>query len=215
MFSRALTLAAFFFLITAADASAQTCLGLPSFSVGPYQASFTSVFTEGVSKFGGGFALGSDDIFGGATISVTSFDEIEENATSFGAHGGATFVVSDSERIEACPVASVSIAGGPDIGDVNVNGVGLRAGGRLGMSVYRAGDWQVVPTFGLDLAFDRVTAELAGVETSERETYGIARVGVGFILNERIGLLPILGVPLGLDDADPEFSFTVSYTFGR
>jgi hypothetical protein len=215
MSSRALTLAAFLFVIAAADASAQTCLGLPSFSVGPYQASFTANFAEGVQKFGGGFTLGSDDIFGGATVAVTSFDDIDENATSFGAHAGATFSVSDSERIEACPVASVTIAGGPDIGDADINGVGLRAGGRLGMSVYRAGDWEIVPTFGLDLAFDRVTAELAGVETSERETYGIARVGVGFVLNERIGILPILGVPLGLDDSDPEFSFTISYTFGR
>jgi hypothetical protein len=215
MSSRALTLAAFLCFAAAADASAQTCLGLPSFAVGPYQGSFNAVFTEGLQKYGGGFALGTEEIFGGATLAVTNFSDIDDNSTSFGAHAGANFTISDAERIEACPVASVTIAGGPDIGDADVSGIGLRAGGRLGMSVYRSGNLELVPTFGLDLAFDRVTAELGGVETSERETYGIARVGVGFLLNERIGILPILGVPLGLDDADPEFSITLSYTFGR
>jgi hypothetical protein len=97
--------------------------------------------------------------------------------------------------------------------DVSV--VGLRAGGRLGLVAYESGNMQVVPTFGLDIAYDRVSADFAGTETTARETYVIARVGAGFVFNERIGIVPMLGVPLGLDGADPEFSFLVTYTFGR
>jgi hypothetical protein len=73
---------------------------------------------------------------------------------------------------------------------------------------------EVIPTFGLDIAYDRTKLEVGAVETTARETYAVVRAGVGFVLNKRISLLPSLGVPLGLDDADPEFSFVVAYNFG-
>jgi hypothetical protein len=72
-----------------------------------------------------------------------------------------------------------------------------------------------VPTFGLDIAYDRITAEIGPVETTARDTYVIVRVGVGLILNDRMGLVPSLGVPLGIDDADPEFSIVFALNFGQ
>jgi hypothetical protein len=215
MFVRALSLGLFTFLAVA-EASAQTCLGLPSFAEGPYQASIGAAFTDGAQSFGGGLAAGSDDIFGGATLSFRNVSAVDSTATSFAANVGSTFVLSQRERVEACPVGSVIITSGPDIGDtVDVSGVGLRAGGRLGVVAAELNNMEVVPTFGLDIAYDRVKAEVLDVETTARETYVIARVGVGFILNKRIGLLPALGIPLGLDDSDPEFSIVVAYHFGR
>ncbi|MGH9346134.1 MAG: hypothetical protein ACRD26_02600 [Vicinamibacterales bacterium] len=204
-----------FLLLAAAEASAQTCLGLPSFSEGLYQASAGVAFTDGAQRVGGGLAIGSEDLFAGGRLTFTNVSDIDATATSFAANGGASFLINERERIEACPVASVIITGGPDVGDIDVHGVGLRAGGRLGVVAYESGDLEVVPTFGLDLAYDRVTAELAGVETSTGETYVIARAGVGFILNRRLGLVSSLGVPLGLTGGDPEFSIVVAYTFGR
>ena len=204
-----------FLLFSAAEGFAQTCLGLPSFSEGPYQASLGVAFSDGAQGFGGGFALGSDDVFAGATLGFTNISDADSLATSFGAHAGATFVVNERERVEACPVASVLITRGPDIGDVDIHAVGLRAGGRLGVLAAETGNVDVVPTFGLDIAYDRVTAEVGAVETSVRDTYVIVRAGVGFILNERIAFVPSLGVPLGVDDSDPEFSFVVALNFGN
>jgi hypothetical protein len=204
-----------FILVCAADASAQTCLGMPSFSDGPYQVAIGAAFTEGAQGVGGGGALGSDDIFVGATLAFTNVDAADSTVPSFGANVGATFVLSERERIEACPLASVSLSGGPDIGDLDVSGVSLRAGGRLGIVAAEVGNTEIVPNFGLDIAYDRLTGDLGEIETTiARETYVILRVGVGFILNKRLGFVPALGVPLGLEGGDPDFSFVVAYNFG-
>jgi hypothetical protein len=204
-----------FLLVMAADAAAQTCLGLPSFSEGPYQAALGVSFTEGAQGFGGGAALGTDDIFAGAALVFTNVSDADSIATSFAANVGATYVINDRERIEACPVASVIIRSGPDAGEVDTRGVGLRAGGRLGLLAAESGNVDIVPTFGFDIAYDRITAEVGPVETTVRDTYVIVRAGVGFILNERVAFVPALGVPLGIDGADPEFSFVVALNFGQ
>jgi hypothetical protein len=124
-------------------------------------------------------------------------------------------MLNPREGIEACPVASVIIRSGPDVGEIDTKGVGLRAGGRLGILAAESGNLDVVPTFGLDIAYDRITAEIGPVETTARDTYVIVRVGVGLILNDRMGLVPSLGVPLGIDDADPEFSIVFALNFGQ
>ena len=205
-----------FFLLVAAEGSAQTCLGLAPFSEGPYQASFGVAFREGAQGFGGGGAIGSDNIFAGATLSFTNVDATDSTATSFAANAGARFVLNERERIEACPVASVIVTGGPDVGELDVTGVGLRAGGRVGIVAAELGNTDLVPTFGLEIAYDRVNSDLGDVETTlARETYVIVRAGVGIVLNDRITFLPALGLPLGLEGGDPEFSFVVAYNFGN
>jgi hypothetical protein len=204
-----------FILLCAAEASAQTCLGMPSFQDGQYQVSLGATFSEGAQGFGGGGALGTDDLFIGASLALTDVDGADSTATSFAVTMGASFVVNQREQIQACPVASVILTGGPDVGAVDVSGVGLRAGGRLGIVGYESGDLQIVPTFGLDIAYDRINGDVGDVETTlARETYVILRFGAGFILNKRVGIVPVLGVPLGLDGSDPEFSFVVAYNFG-
>lgn len=207
--------AAMFTLMCANESVAQTCLGLPSFAEGPYQASFGMAFTEGAKTFGGGGALGSENLFAGVSLAFTDVDDVDSTATSFDATFGANFVLNERERLEACPVGSVIVTGGPDLGDVDVTGIGLRAGGRVGVVAVESGNLEVVPTFGFDIAYDKLTGDVGNVETTlSRETYGILRVGVGFVLNKRIGFLPGLNVPLGLDGSDPQFTFLVAYNFG-
>lgn len=210
---RSIALTAFAWLV-AADVSAQTCLGRPSFSEGPYQASAAVSFTDGAQGFDGGFALGSEEVFGEAALAYTNLSDLDGSVTSFAAGAGASFAVNQGERIEACPVASVIISSGPDVEPADVTAVGLRVGGRLGLVAVESGNMEVVPTFGLDLAYDRVRAEVGDTEVTSRETYLIARAGVGFLFNRRIGIVPLLGIPLGLDGSDPEFSVVVSYSFG-
>jgi hypothetical protein len=205
--------------LAGADASAQTCVGLPSFSQAPYQASAGMAFAEGVQAFGGGGALGSENIFIGGTLAFTSVDAADATATSFGAQFGAPYVLSERERIEVCPVGSVIVTSGPDLDqdgvEVDVSGVGLRGGGRMGLVAFESGNVEVVPTFGLDIAYDRVKAETGTDEATVRDTYVIVRAGVGFVLNRNLAVVPALSVPLGVDDSDPEFSFVVAYQFGQ
>jgi hypothetical protein len=203
------------FLLCAAEASAQTCLGLPSFSEGPYQASLGASFSDGAQSFGGGGAFGSENVFAGAGVQFVNFSDIDESATSFGVSAGASFAVNERERIEACPVAALSIASGPDVGELDVKGIGLRAGGRLGMVAAETGNIEIVPTFGFDIAYARLEGDVGEVETTlSRETYVILRAGVGFVLNKRMALLPALDIPLGLEGSDPEFSILFAIHFG-
>ena len=205
-----------FILLCATEVSAQTCLGMPSFSDGQFQVSLGAAFSEGAQGFGGGGALGTDDLFVGASLTRTDVDGADSSATSFAVNFGASFGVNEREGIQACPVASVILTGGPDVAGVDVSGVGLRAGGRLGIIAYESGDLQLVPTFGVDIAYDRINGDVGPVETTlARETYVIVRVGAGFIFNKHVGIVPVLSVPLGLDGADAEFSFLVAYNFGN
>jgi len=200
-----------FILLAAAEASAQTCLGLPSFDDAPYQGFAGAGFTDGAQRFGAGAAIGSESVFAGAGLGFTNFSEADSNATTFMAHVGANYTFNTRDRITACPLLAVAVTTGPDIGDVDVHGVGLTAGGRLGIVAAETGNIEIVPTFGLDIAYDRLTGDVGDVRTTlSRETYGIVRVGVGFVLNKWIGFVPALSVPLGLDGADPEFSFDVA-----
>lgn len=200
--------------LLAADVSAQTCLGLPSFSEGPFQASGGAAFTDGAQSYGGGIALGSDNYFGGVGLTFTNVDDVDSTATTVSFNLGASYPLSQQERIEVCPVAAINVTTGPDVGEADISGVGLRGGGRLGLLAAQTGNIDIVPTFGLDVAYDRVTADVGGVDTSVSETYTIVRVGVGLIFNKRIGIVPTLGVPLGLEGSDPEFSILAAFTFG-
>jgi hypothetical protein len=47
-----------------------------------------------------------------------------------------------------------------------------------------------------------------------RETYVIARAGVGFVWNKRFAVLPALDIPLGLEGSDPEFNVLFAINFG-
>jgi len=210
----AITLAVFVCL-AAAEASAQTCVGLPSFSEGPYQASGGAGFTDGAQRFGGGMAVGSSDYFAGLALFFTNFSDVDSGATTVAFNVGASYPISQQERIEVCPVAAVNVTTGPDVGEADISGVGLRGGGRLGLVAAQAGNIDIVPTFGLDIAYDRVTADVGEVDTSTSETYSIVRVGLGLVFNKKIGVVSTLGVPLGLEGSDPEFSILASFTFGN
>ncbi len=201
-------------LLVATDASAQTCLGSPSYAEGPFQASVVAALTDGAQGFGGGFAVGSEDYFGGVNVGYTNASDLDSTATSFGMIGGASVALSDRDRIFACPVASLGYTSGPDIGAVDVSLVSFRAGGRMGLVAAQSGSIAVVPTFGLDLAYDRVTTQFAGVDVSGDDTYAIARAGLGIVYNRTIAFVSTLGVPLGLDGSDPEFTFAVTFNLG-
>jgi hypothetical protein len=91
---------------------------------------------------------------------------------------------------------------------------GLRGGARLGIVATTGGPVTIVPTFGLDIAYDRVSADLAGVANSEGETYAIARIGAGFLITDRFSIVPTVSMPLGRDDSDVTFYIGVGIILG-
>jgi Outer membrane protein beta-barrel domain len=198
-------------------AVAQTCLGLASFSHGNMQVSGNGQFTDGSNRFGAGFNYGLPaSVFAGAQISTTSFDGVESSSLGIGANVGYQMSVGKTANIAVCPTASFEIGMGPDDDALNINASSNHAnvGFSLGTTMGSTPRMQIIPTAGLGLAYSKLKLD-NGTTTSElSDTYGQARLGVGFVFNQQIAVRPSVDIPLGLEGSDPTFGLTVAYSFG-
>jgi hypothetical protein len=201
-------------LVGAASADAQICGGAPSFGEAPYQAGVAAAFHEDARGVGARFAAGGSAVFGGAGLSFLSFDAVESTQTDVSAFAGAELAVDASDRVFICPVGIVSFGVGPDIGATDVSSVGFEGGGSVGVVASSTQTLMVVPTFGLSAVWQRVTAEVGATEVSESDTFGAARLGVGFIFNRRVGITPGVSIPFSAGDADVVFSLGFTFNFG-
>jgi hypothetical protein len=77
---------------------------------------------------------------------------------------------------------------------------------------------RILPTAGLGLQYSKFKAEIGqgqGSEIEGSETYGLARIGVGFVFNQQISVRPTIDIPVGVEGgADPVFGLSVGYNFG-
>ena len=199
-------------------AVAQTCLGLASFSSGNMQVSGNGQFSNGSNRFGAGFNYGLPaSVFAGAQISTTSYDGAASSSLGIGANVGYQMSVGKAANIHVCPTASLELGMGPD-DDANNTDVSSRAanvGFSMGTTMGTNPRMKIIPTAGLGLAYGKQTTKVGGVSAPDvSETYGLARLGVGFIFNQQIAVRPSVDIPLGLDNSDPTFGLTVAYSFG-
>ena len=73
----------------------------------------------------------------------------------------------------------------------------------------------VIPTFGLFALRTRVTAELAGSDTTETDRSGLAIIGVGFVFNRNFAVKPAVSIPFSVPSSDAVFSIELAFSFGR
>jgi hypothetical protein len=197
-------------------AEAQLCGGQTSFSQGPYQLGIAGAFTDGAQGAGGHFAVGSPTgLFGGVGASVLGYSGLDSTRTEVSVFGGADLAVEGSSRVFVCPLGLVSFGTGPDIGPVDVSSVGLRGGGSVGVVASETRSLMVVPTFGLAAAWQRVSIESGGQESSASDTFGVATLGVGFIFNRNVAITPSIAIPFSVADSDVVFTLAFTFGFGR
>ncbi len=200
-----------------APAVAQTCLGLASFSSGKMQASANGQFTEGLNRFGAGFNYGLPaGIFAGAQLSTTSYEAADASSLGIGANVGYQLSMGKAANIHVCPVASFELGMGPDddASDTDASSQNAVLGFSLGTTMGASPRMQIVPSAGLGLAYTKLKVETGGASDEVSDTYGQARLGVGFVFNQTIAVRPSVDIPLGLDNSDPTFGLTVAYSFG-
>jgi hypothetical protein len=215
---RSLVVAFALLAIVRSPAVAQTCMGLASFKNAPMQVAGTGSFTDGVNSFGGTVGYGMPvGVWGKAAIATTSIDGAPSSSLGFGAQAGYQKALN-SGKVELCPNASFTIGNGPDDDAAGINGssrhatVGLNVGTVMGTSPRM----KFVPTLGLSYASAKNQAkDDTGTTLFEiSDSYGLAQVGVGLVLNSNISVRPSVDIPLGLDGADPTFGITLGYNFG-
>ena len=210
--------------IVRSPAVAQTCQGLASFSAGQMQVSGNAQFGEVTKTWGGSFSYGMPSgLYAGADISTTSFDEetgIDQSSLGIGAHAGYQMKLGRTGKMSLCPVARLALGMGPDdeANDINASQTHVHFGLALGTEMGSTASMRIIPTAGLGLQYSKAKIEdtSPGGGTAEgSETYGLARLGVGFVFNQQISVRPTVDIPVGSDLInDPTFGITVGYNFG-
>ncbi len=204
-----------------APAAAQTCQGLASYSVGQMQVAASSQFGEVSNTWGGSFSYGvPSGVYGGLDLSTESFDNDGGSSLGIGAHAGYQMKLGRTGKISLCPVARLALGMGPDDEANDINGsqthghLGLSLGTEMGANPRM----RILPTAGLGLQYSKYKEEdtsVGGGVLEASETYGLARIGVGFIFNLQISVRPTIDIPVGSDiSSDPAFGLTVGSNFG-
>jgi hypothetical protein len=201
-------------ILVAKPASAQTCLGAPSFREAPYQVGVAASFTEGLRQVDGTFAGGGESLFAGAGVSALNFTDIDERTVGVSAFAGAELATDQRSRVLLCPIVRLGFLAGPDFGAVDLSSVTLQGGASIGVIAAQDGDLMVVPFFGLAAGYTRVTTEFGGVETSASDTGGVADLGVGLILTRTVGITPQVSIPFSSGGSDAVFTIRLTFNFG-
>lgn len=210
--------------IVRSPAVAQTCQGLASFSTGQLQVVGNAQFPEARKSWGGSINYGMPSgMYAGADLSTTSFDNDGGSSLGIGAHAGYQMKLGQASKISLCPVASLALGMGPDddAAEVNSSTTDIHFGLALGTDVGSTRQLRILPTAGLGLQHSKFKQEIGGNgpgagEFEVSETYGLARVGVGFVFNQQISVRPTVDIPVGSDvSSDPIFGLSVGYNFGN
>jgi hypothetical protein len=202
-------------VFSATSADAQTCAGAPSFRDNPFQIGVSAAFRDGAQGVGGSFAGGGDDIFGVAGVSVLNFSNLDSSATSVSGSIGADLQADQGGRVFVCPVGQIAFGAGPDFGAVDISTFTLSGGGSVGVVASQGNTLAVIPTFGLFAVHTRLTAEARGQEETESDASGLASIGVGFVFNRNVAIIPEVLVPFSAGNADAVFSIHFAFSFGR
>ena len=208
--------------IVRSQAAAQACEGLASFSAGQMQVAGNAQFGELTNVWGGSFTYClPSGVYAGADLSTTSFDGIDPNSLGIGAHAGYQMTLGQSGKMHLCPVARFQLGMGPDDDAADLNGSSTEAtfGLALGTQMGTNPQLRILPTAGVGLQYhkDKLedTGPGGGTLFEGSETYGLARIGVGFVFNNQISVRPTVDIPVGKDaDNNPAFGVTVGYNFG-
>ena len=207
--------------IVRSQAAAQTCQGLASYSAGSLQVAGNAQFPEGGKIWGGSISYGlPSGVYAGADLSTTSFDGLDQSSLGIGAHAGYQMKLGRTGKMALCPVARLALGMGPDdkANDINSSSTDMHFGFALGTEMGANQQLRILPTAGLGLQYSKLKVEDTspnGQTIEGSETYGLARLGVGFVFNQQISVRPTVDIPLGSDlVSDPTFGITVGYNFG-
>jgi hypothetical protein len=206
--------------IVRSPAVAQTCQGLASFSAGQMQVAGNAQFSEFTNSWGGSFSYGlPSGLYGGASLSTTSFDGIDQSSLGIGANVGYQMTMGKTGQFNVCPVASLALGMGPDDDALNINSssTDVHFGLAVGTSMGTNPRLRILPTAGLGLQYSKAKVEdttPGGATIEGSNTYGLARLGLGFVFNQQIAVRPSVDIPLGLDNSNASFGVTVAYNFG-
>jgi hypothetical protein len=194
-------------------------MGLASYANAPVQLTANGDFASGVKRYGATVGYGMQSgLWGNLGVATMSITGATSHPLNFGAQTGYETAVGKSRNpIHVCPNASFSIGNGPDAPNFNASTqdatLGVNFGTVLGGSNPRM---KIVPTAGLSWAHTKLSAkDSVGTSLgSVSDSYGLAQIGVGLVMNQNISIRPSVDIPLGLTGSSASFGLTLGYNFG-
>ena len=195
-------------------ADAQTCLGAASFRDRPLQVAGAMATINRATDIGGTFLAGGRAVFGGGGVAMSDPD-IGSTMTNVIGVIGAEFTNPDGPAF-VCPIGRLRFSNGPDFGAVDGSSFVAHGGVSVGLRVWEASNASVIPTFSLLAVYERYRSELAGTEHSASVGSGLITLGVGFVYDDRLAIVPSVQLPFSRGfESDAGFAWSVSFNFGR
>ncbi|MGH7461009.1 MAG: hypothetical protein ACREMA_08265 [Longimicrobiales bacterium] len=191
--------------LSASAASAQACLGLPSFNNGSVHLNMASEFPDSARGYAAGIGAGRhNNLFanlGGGIITLDGFDgRVELGFLEFG------YQIPIS-RAQLCPIAGGYLSRGPndDLIGIEITSYSAAGGLALGLPIQLSALTLIPNVAGRFeyLSQKTVEAEL-GTFT---DTYSTALVDIGFALvfYDRVSIQPLIHIPVyAQDELDPK-----------
>ena len=216
---RALLLSLALSFMLGGRAAAQTCVGMPSFTSGNMQVTAGGSFADGASSFGGTFGYGvPKSFYGKAGLGSTSYDGLDGSSFDLNLGGGYQVPLATSRMAELCPIASLSLASGPN--DIVGSGIDMSSrtfafGAAVGALVGNSSQVRILPNASFQFANTRLSMDDGTDSVSGSESYALLTLGTGFVFNSRYSLNPSISLPIGLDGSDASFSLAGAIHFGR
>ena len=202
----------------------QVCAGFASFATRPLRVSGSAGFNDNAKSFSGGFGFGGQAGFGEVTLGTASSDDFDGSSFLYG--GGAGYDVGLGEKglFHLCPKASLEFASGPNNVDifgsgslfVDLSETDFSFGVGLGLLGSQSNQTQIIPNVSLNIVTSTLKAhdDVSGFSDSNRETFGLLGLGLGFVFNEAVSLHPSVSIPFSLDNASTTFGVTLGVNFG-
>lgn len=113
------------------------------------------------------------------------------------------------------------LAGSYGFGPNNVGGLGdtdlqtraFNFGLSLGFDALRSDRLRVVPALSAGFVYAATIFDATGGSTTVDDTYGVAGLTLGLVLNDQLAIRPTVSVPFGVDGAEASYGigFTLNY----
>ena len=200
-----------------AAARSQTCLGNPSFSTNHLQLSADASFPATATAFGASIGSGSETVFGRVGIGGVTYDNSDGSTLVIGGTVGYQVTSPTTRRFQICPVLSAAYGMGPKDFAGSGNDLrttafsfGLSAGGEF----VRMDGFSIIPAASVGFAYWSSSVDAFGGAFSTSDTYGLAGVTLGIVLNSQLSVRPSVSLPFGVDERDPVYGIGVTLNYG-
>jgi hypothetical protein len=198
----------------ATSASAQACVGLPSFAGRPFRINGAAEFPEGAKAYAIGIGVGrANGPFATAGAGQASFDDLDGKATIVFAEAGWQIPLGPAQL---CPLGGASYAKGPndEVIGIEASSWSVVGGGALGYPI-AAGPAQLIPNvaFRFEHVSQTVTDLVLEDELTETFDGKVVDLGLALVLGNRISVQPLAHIPVGAEE-DEDVTFGVFVSLG-